>query len=152
MKIKRWLASFLAVSILLGATPGTVAMAEGLDTESVITHQHTDSCYRLEENCIHNHTDECYPIIESILEEASPSDAQYSAPTECTHVCSEENGCIVKVLDCPYTTEASPEDFTSDTTEESIPETIPEATPGNAVPPPAGMYLYGKMHCRSYQF
>ena len=99
MKIKRWLASFLAVSILLGATPGTVAMAEGLDTESVITHQHTDSCYRLEENCIHNHTDECYPIIESIPEEASPSDAQYSEPTECTHVCSEENGCIVKVLD-----------------------------------------------------
>ncbi|EJW98202.1 hypothetical protein, secreted, partial [gut metagenome] len=82
MKIKRWLASFLAVSILLGANPGKVAMAEGLDTESAITHKHTDSCYRLEENCIHNHTGERYPTIESIPEEASLSDAQYSEPTD----------------------------------------------------------------------
>ena len=131
---RKWLASFLAICVLLNTFSGTVAMAEGLDTESAITHQHIDSCYRLEENCIHNHSEKCYPVIESIPEEASPSNAQYLEPTECIHICSEENGCIVKVLDCLYTTEEAPEDFTSDPTEESIPETIPEATPSNSAP------------------
>ena len=131
---RKWLASFLAICVLLNTLTGTVAMAEGLDTESAITHQHIDSCYRLEENCIHNHSEECYPAIESIPEEASPSNAQYLEPTECIHICSEENGCIVKVLDCLYATEEAPEDFTSDLPEESIPETIPEATPSNSAP------------------
>lgn len=131
---RKWLASFLAICVLLNTFSGTVAMAEGLDTESAITHQHIDSCYRLEENCIHNHSEECYPAIESIPEEASPSNAQYLEPTECIHICSEENGCIVKVLDCLYATEEAPEDFTSDLPEESIPETIPEATPSNSAP------------------
>ena len=108
---RKWLASFLAICVLLNTFSGTVAMAEGLDTESAITHQHIDSCYRLEENCIHNHSEECYPAIESIPEEASPSNAQYLEPTECIHICSEENGCIVKVLDCLYATEEAPEDF-----------------------------------------
>ena len=131
---RKWLASFLAICVLLNTFSGTVAMAEGLDTESAITHQHIDSCYRLEENCIHNHSEECYPAIESIPEEASPSNDQYLEPTECIHICSEENGCIVKVLDCLYATEEAPEDFTSDLPEESIPETIPEATPSNSAP------------------
>ncbi|MDO4664450.1 MAG: DUF5979 domain-containing protein, partial [Erysipelotrichaceae bacterium] len=74
MKIKRWLISFLAVSIFLGANLQTIVMAEGLNTESVITHQDTDSSDRLEENCIHNHTDECYSTAEKNLEEASPND------------------------------------------------------------------------------
>ena len=83
---RKWLASFLAICVLLNTFSGTVAMAEGLDTESAITHQHIDSCYRLEENCIHNHSEKCYPVIESIPEEASPSNAQYLEPTECIHI------------------------------------------------------------------
>ena len=152
MKIKRWLASFLAVSILLGATPGTVAMAEGLDTESVITHQHTDSCYRLEENCIHNHTDECYPIIESIPEEASPSDAQYSEPTECTHVCSEENGCIVRYWIVPIPQKHPQKTLLLILRRNLYRKQSQKRHRVMQSPPPAGMYLYGKMHCRSYQF
>ena len=151
MNVKKLLASFLAVCILLGAIPETVAMAESLDTGSAITHQHTDSCYRIKRNCIHTHTEECFPPAEDNPDAASPSSAEQLQPDNCSHVCSEETGCIVKVLDCSYVMEEVPQDSVPDDAKEPTPETLPEilpetlpetapeilpeATPGNATPP-----------------
>ena len=62
----------------------------------------TDGCYREVEKCVHEHTPECYPEAEGTDDEATPSNAKAAEPTECTHVCSEESGCIRKALDCQH--------------------------------------------------
>ena len=66
------------------------------------THEHDEDCYKLVTECVHEHTAECYPE-ESVSENtATPSEAEEAEPTACTHVCSEENGCITKALDCKH--------------------------------------------------
>lgn len=52
-------------------------------------HEHTEECYTLVENCVHGHTEECYS-------------AGSTEPDLCSHVCSEESGCITKELDCKH--------------------------------------------------
>ena len=71
------------------------------------THEHTEECYKTVTECVHTHTDGCYPETgeteESMGEgNATPSDAGNREPSLCTHVCSEESGCITKVLDCHH--------------------------------------------------
>lgn len=117
---KRWLAFLLTICLLAGGFPGRNVMADASDTESAITHQHTDSCYRIEEHCIHTHTEECYPTEEAFSDAASPSDPDRE-PTQCTHVCSEESGCIQKILDCPYAAEVIPSE-SPDNTGETTPD------------------------------
>ena len=73
---------------------GYVEAVEG----SKCTHEHTEDCYTEVEECLHKHTAECYP--EADDEDATKSDA--AEPTECTHICNEENGCITKKLDCQH--------------------------------------------------
>ncbi len=69
---------------------------------SPCTHEHDEDCYTLVTKCVHEHTAECYPA-ESVSENtATPSEAEEAEPTACTHVCSEENGCITKTLDCEH--------------------------------------------------
>ena len=72
-------------------------------TEEVpCTHEHDEDCYKLVTECVHEHTAECYPE-ESVSENtATPSEAEEAEPTACTHVCSEESGCITKALDCKH--------------------------------------------------
>ena len=66
-------------------------------------HEHTDECYKEVTECVHEHTDECYPAEDSVSDnDATPSDAEEKEPTECTHMCSEESGCITKELDCQH--------------------------------------------------
>lgn len=79
-----------------GYTEGT----EGADCE----HEHTEDCYTLVEKCIHEHDESCYPVLEESISEntATPSEAEKAQPTECTHECSEESGCITKKLSCPH--------------------------------------------------
>lgn len=79
-----------------GYTEGT----EGAACE----HEHTEDCYTLVEKCIHEHDESCYPVLEgSVLENtATPSEAEKTQPTACTHECSEERGCITKELSCPH--------------------------------------------------
>ena len=79
-----------------GYTEGT----EGAACE----HEHTEDCYTLVEKCIHEHDESCYPVLEgSVLENtATPSEAEKTQPTACTHECSEESGCITKELSCPH--------------------------------------------------
>ena len=62
-------------------------------------HEHTEDCYTLVEACVHEHTAECYPEGET-GDAATPSNA--AEPTECSHVCSEETGCITKELNCQH--------------------------------------------------
>ena len=66
------------------------------------THEHNDDCYQKVENCVHEHTPECYPEAEDTDDEATPSNAKAAEPTECTHVCGEDTGCITKALDCQH--------------------------------------------------
>ena len=66
-------------------------------------HEHTDDCYKEVTECIHEHSDDCYPAEDSVSDnDATPSDAASKEPTECTHMCSEESGCITKELDCQH--------------------------------------------------
>ena len=60
------------------------------------THEHTDDCYTLVTQCIHEHTAECYS--DGML----PAEGEEKAADACTHVCSEESGCITKELNCPH--------------------------------------------------
>ena len=54
--------------------------------------------------CVHEHDESCYPVLEGSVSEntATPSEAEEAQPTECTHECSEESGCITKELSCPH--------------------------------------------------
>ena len=65
-------------------------------------HEHTEDCYTLVENCVHEHGPECYPADSVSDNTATPSDAEDREPTECTHVCSEDTGCIKEKLDCQH--------------------------------------------------
>ena len=79
-----------------GYTEGT----EEADCE----HEHTEDCYTPVEKCIHKHDESCYPVLEGSVSEntATSSEAEEAQPTECTHECSEESGCITKKLSCRH--------------------------------------------------
>ena len=79
-----------------GYTKGT----EGAACE----HEHTEDCYTLVKKCIHEHDESCYPVLEGSVSEntATSSEVEEAQPTECTHKCSEESGCITKKLSCPH--------------------------------------------------
>lgn len=79
-----------------GYTEGT----EGADCE----HEHTEDCYPLVKKCIHEHDESCYPVLEGSVSEntATSSEIEEAQPTECTHECSKESGCITKKLSCPH--------------------------------------------------
>lgn len=79
-----------------GYTEGT----EGAACE----HEHTEDCYTLVKKCIHEHDESCYPVLEGSVSEntATSSEVEEAQPTECTHECSKESGCITKKLSCPH--------------------------------------------------
>ncbi len=66
-------------------------------------HEHVEDCYTEVTECVHKHTADCYPEeTESSVSgnNAAPSNAEEREPENCGHVCSEENGCIRKELNC----------------------------------------------------
>ena len=109
-------------------------------------HEHNEDCYALVTSCVHKHTEDCYPA-ESVSDNAAtPSDAEDREPTNCTHECSEDTGCIKKELDCKHehdeacgyvpATEGTPCGFVcGECSVEDEPET---ATPSNAAQLSAG--------------
>ena len=76
----------------------------GYMEEQPCTHEHGEECYKTVTECVHEHTDECYPETEESTGEGSATDsgAEGREPENCTHKCSEESGCITKVLDCHH--------------------------------------------------
>lgn len=75
---------------------------EGHSAEGECTHEHTEDCYKITESCIHEHTESCYQADTASESEGSSADAGEKQPVECSHLCSEESGCVVKELDCHH--------------------------------------------------
>lgn len=78
-------------------------------------HDHTDECYQSVTECVHTHGECGYvPAVEGHACECQPDDNGEIVHTEgcgyveavaevpCGHVCSEESGCITKVLTCQH--------------------------------------------------
>ena len=122
-------AAFLLAAAMIFTMPGVPAFAVETDVSAVHTglcehhpehtedcgytkgtegaackHEHTEDCYPHVKKCVHEHDESCYPVLEGSVSEntATPSEAEEAQPTECTHECSEESGCITKELSCPH--------------------------------------------------
>ena len=112
-RAKRIYGILLSMSMLLTLLSVPVWAAEPVETgagyeqKQEQIHEHTEDCYTLTENCIHEHTSECCPQTTG-TGTVSGNDVMETVeaqPTACTHVCSEENGCITKEWNCGYNTE-----------------------------------------------
>ena len=126
---RRFLSVLLSLVLILGTIPIT-AMAERTESEGTglcehhpqhtaecgytegsegtpCNHEHTEDCYTLVTSCVHEHIDECYPAESVSAGTATPSQPEEAEPTECTHVCSEESGCITEILDCKHEHDAA---------------------------------------------
>ena len=90
----------------------TCGYVEGI-AENPCTHEHSEECYTTVTNCTHTHTEDCYPVLDSSIpdDEATSSDdesvedtipSEAAEPTECSHECSEESGCIKQELNCRH--------------------------------------------------
>ena len=101
----------------------TCGYVEGI-AESPCTHEHSEDCYTEVTSCTHEHTRECYPAEDSSIPEdgttssddesveyTKPSDdesvedttpSEAADPTQCSHVCSVESGCIKQELNCKH--------------------------------------------------
>ena len=77
-----------------GYAPATV--------ETSCNHQHGDDCYVTETNCIHQYTGDCFPAEGVSDNAATPAEPSEAEPSNCTHECSEESGCVKQVLNCQY--------------------------------------------------
>lgn len=126
MKMKKRLLSLLLCGAMLFSSLPATAFAEGSEnggaaglcehhpehtedcgyTEGTpgtpCGHEHTEDCYALVTKCIHEHTADCYPVESVSANTATPSGADMAEPTECSHECSKESGCITKELDCKH--------------------------------------------------
>ena len=87
------------------------ASAEG----NICGHEHTVECYQLVTECVHTHGDCGYvPAVEGHDCDCQPDESgvvvhmdgcgfvEAVAEVPCNHVCSEETGCIRKVLNCQH--------------------------------------------------
>lgn len=86
----------------------TCGYVEGI-AESPCTHEHSEDCYTKVTSCTHEHTGECYPASDSSIPEDGTTSSEDESvlseaaePTACSHVCSEESGCIKQELDCKH--------------------------------------------------
>ena len=69
---------------------------------SPCTHEHDEDCCQLVTECVHEHSPECCPAQSVSENTATPSQPEEAKPTACTHVCTEESGCITEVLNCKH--------------------------------------------------
>ena len=84
---RRGLALLLAVCLAAGYVP-VPGYAEGC------THEHGEECYEVTTECVHIHGESCWS--DPALAEAGEE------PDACTHECTEETGCVVRVLNCGH--------------------------------------------------
>ena len=82
-------------------------------------HEHTQGCYTLTKNCVHEHAAECYAQTTGTgtVSGNDIMEVVEAQPTACTHVCSEESGCITKEWNCGYNTENNGTSATVGTTQ-----------------------------------
>ena len=101
-KLKRLLA-FLLFAVMLTATSGIPVYAVEDSGQLGISrgHEHSEDCYTIVIECNHEHDEDCYPQDNIAGDKATPANARRREPENCPHSCSEESGCITKVLDCP---------------------------------------------------
>ena len=110
---KRLFAVLVSLCMVVSMVP-TMAFAQDSGTtigaSDLCEHhtEHTSDCGYTEgtpeQPCAHEHTDECYAIAGQCVHTAhDESCGGLADPTACTHVCSEESGCITEVLDCKHT-------------------------------------------------
>ena len=108
---KRILSILLICCMVLTMLPATALAEEsgqtgGVTASGLCEHHpaHDDECGYTEGTagtpCSHEHTEDCYPQNSVSGNNATSSNAD--EPTECTHVCSEESGCITKQLNCQH--------------------------------------------------
>ena len=71
---------------------GYVAPIEG----QPCSHEHGDECYSEETVCCHNHDDLGYS------DGQLPAEGGEKAADACAHICSVENGCVTRTLDCQH--------------------------------------------------
>ena len=86
----------------------TCGYVEG-SAESPCIHEHSEDCYTEVTSCTHEHTRECYPASDSSIPEDGTTSSEDESvlpeaaePSLCSHVCSEESGCIKQELDCKH--------------------------------------------------
>ena len=86
----------------------TCGYVEGI-AESPCTHEHSEDCYTEVTSCTHEHTKDCYPAGNSSIPEDGTTSSEdepvlpeAAEPSLCSHVCSEESGCIKQELDCKH--------------------------------------------------
>lgn len=77
----------------------TCGYVEGIEG-SPCTHEHGAECYTEITSCTHTHTEECYPVVDNDISGNDATPSEPAEPTECSHVCSAESGCIVQELNC----------------------------------------------------
>ena len=110
---KRLFAVLASLCMVVSMVP-TIAFAQDSGTTIGVSDlcehhtEHTSDCGYTEgtpeQPCAHEHTDECYAIAGQCVHTAhDESCGGLADPTVCTHVCSEESGCITEVLDCKHT-------------------------------------------------
>ena len=155
MKLKKRIAALLMAGAMVCSTLPVNVLAVENSNQNVggLCEHHTEhnaDCGYTEgiegTPCNHEHNEDCYPA-ESVSDNAAtPSDAEDREPTNCTHECSEDTGCIKKELDCKHehdeacgyvpATEGTPCGFVCGECDvEDEPET---ATPSNAAQLSAG--------------
>ncbi len=59
------------------------------------THEHTDECHTEKTSCIHVHNADCYGG-------ELPAEGEDREAAACTHVCTEDSGCVTKELNCTH--------------------------------------------------
>ncbi len=77
----------------------TCGYVEGIEG-SPCTHEHGAESYTEITSCTHTHTEECYPVLDNDISGNDATPSEPAEPTECSHVCSAESGCIVQELNC----------------------------------------------------
>ncbi len=130
-KLRRLLA-FLLTAVMLAAMSGIPVYAVEDSGQLGISHghEHSEDCYTIVTQCNHEHDEDCYPQDNIADNRATPANSRRQEPENCPHSCSEESGCITKVLDCPVcgAEDASLPDYKGKDVEESTEQ--PEENPG----------------------
>ena len=90
MRVKRRMLSLLLCCTVFGSAFSGMQLVGKAEEKSGSAcsyeeHEHNDECYKLETVCVHNK--------ESQEEDLSETEG---------HTCTEESGCVTRVLDCPY--------------------------------------------------